>query len=110
MARFITRHNEYRSLFPCEFYLRSEHFLAAVSSSDADFSLGITIGKSVGKAHQRNKLKRRIKAFVRSNETLLPDGFKLNLIARVGAAQLSWPSLCDQLNQIIQSLKDRPCK
>jgi hypothetical protein len=32
------------------------------------------------------------------------------LIARVGAAQLSWPSLCDQLNQIIQSLKDRPCK
>ncbi|MGI6198894.1 MAG: ribonuclease P protein component [Candidatus Cloacimonadaceae bacterium] len=110
MARFITRHNEYRSLFPCEFYLRSEHFLAAVSRSDEEFSLGITIGKSVGKAHQRNKLKRRIKAFIRSRDELLPHGFKLNLIARVGAAQLSWPSLCDQLNQIIQSLKDRPSR
>lgn len=110
MARFITRHSEYKSLFPCEFYLRSEHFLAAVSSSDEEFSLGITIGKSVGNAHQRNRLKRRIKAFVRSHDALLPDGFRLNLIARVGAAQLSWPLLCDQLTQIIQSLKNRPSR
>ena len=110
MARLITRHNEYGSLFPCEFYLRSEHFLAAVSSSDTVFSLGITIGKKIGKAHQRNKLKRRIKAFVRSQDQYLPDGFKLNLIARVGAAQLSWPSLCAQLNQIIQGLKDQRSK
>ncbi len=106
MARFITRHHEYGSLFPPEFYVRSEHFLAVVSSSETEFSLGITIGKKIGKAHDRNKLKRRIKAYVQNQEALLPAGFRLNLIARVGAAKLSWPSLCDQLNQIIQGIEN----
>ncbi|HNZ06360.1 MAG: ribonuclease P protein component [Candidatus Cloacimonetes bacterium] len=104
MARLITRHSEYGSLFPPLFYVRSEHFSAAVQVADQEFALGITIGKKIGKAVRRNQLRRRIKAWVRLADSTLPKRFKLNLIARPGAGELSWPQLCDQLQALVQKL------
>lgn len=106
MARFITRHSEYGSLFPPHFYVRSDHFLAAVQPANDEFALGITIGKKIGKAHLRNQLKRRIKAWVRLERDHLPKRFRINLIARPGAGELSWPQLCDQLQELLQKLAD----
>jgi len=106
MARLITRHSEYGNLFPPLFYVRSEHFLAAVQAADNEFALGITISKKVGKAHRRNLLKRRIKAWIRLADSTLPKRFRLNLIARPGAGELSWPQLCDQLRELTQKLQD----
>lgn len=107
MTRFITRHSEYGSLFPPQFYVRSDHFVAAVHAADSEFALGITIGRKIGKACQRNKLKRRIKAWVRLVDRDLPKRFKLNLIARPGAGELTWPQLCEQLQQLIQKVSAR---
>jgi ribonuclease P protein component len=106
MARLITRHSEYGSLFPPLFYVRSEHFLAAVQAADHEFALGITISKKIGKAHRRNLLKRRIKAGGRLAEATFPKRFKLNLIARPGAGELSWSQLCDQLRELTRKLQD----
>jgi len=104
MARLITRHSEYGSLFPPQFYVRSEHFTAAVKTAEDEFALGITIGKKIGKAVRRNQLKRRIKAWVRLAGPNLPKRFKINLIARPGAGELTWPQLCEQMQALIQKL------
>ncbi|NLO11773.1 MAG: ribonuclease P protein component [Candidatus Cloacimonetes bacterium] len=104
MARLITRHSEYVSLYPPHFYVRSDHFVAAVQSAEGEFALGITISKKIGNACRRNKLKRRIKAWFRMAGPVLPQCFKLNLIARPGAAELSWPQICLQLDQLIHKL------
>jgi len=77
-----------------------------VQAADNEFALGITISKKVGKAHLRNLLKRRIKAWVRLADSTLPKRFRLNLIARPGAGELSWPQLCDQLRELTQKLQD----
>lgn len=105
VARLITRHSEYGSLFPPDFYIRSEHFVAAVQRSDDEIALGITIGRKVGRACRRNKLRRRIKSWF-AQASGLPVGYKLNLIARPGAGELSWQQLCLQLQEISLRLSE----
>ncbi|MDZ4122053.1 MAG: ribonuclease P protein component, partial [Candidatus Cloacimonadaceae bacterium] len=63
--------------------------------------LGITISKRIGKAVVRNKLKRRIKAFFRDPDRAFPKGVRINLIAKVGCAELTYQSLCMELEQIL---------
>ena len=67
--------------------------------------MGITIGKRVGTAVARNRLKRRIKAWFRAYPGSLPTGLRMNLIARKGAAELSWAQLSEELDGILKSIK-----
>jgi ribonuclease P protein component len=103
MLRLITKHSEYGEFLSSRQYLRSEHFYAAVLPSAGEFALGITISKRIGKAHLRNLLKRRIKAWLHLQRKSLAPGSKLNLVARPGAAQLAW----EQLSQELQGLLSR---
>lgn len=104
MLRLITKHSEYYEFSSSRQYLRSNHFYAAVLPSPEEFALGITISKRIGKAHLRNLLKRRIKSWIRQRRDTLPQGFKLNLIAKAGAAQLSWELLCVELDSLLANL------
>ncbi|MBW6514455.1 MAG: ribonuclease P protein component [Candidatus Syntrophosphaera sp.] len=107
MLRLITKHREYGEFNSPAFFLRGSHFHAAALYSPSEFSLGITISKKIGKAHTRNLLKRRIKAWARLRGDELPPGFKLNLIARPGAGELAWQELCEQLNDLTGRLRER---
>lgn len=66
--------------------------------------MGITISKKVGNAVKRNRLKRRIKAWLREHYALFSPGQKLNLIARKGAAELSWQELRLELQTLLGGL------
>ncbi len=107
MLRRITKHSEYREFSSPDLFLRSPHFYAAALFSPHEFALGITIGKKIGKAHLRNLLRRRIKAWLRVRASRLPLGFKLNLIARPGAGGLGWMELCAALDDLISQLLAR---
>lgn len=108
MARFITQHNEYTGFTKSGPGVRTAHFYAAVLASDEDdFALGITTSKRVGKAHKRNLLKRRIKGFIRLHGEALPRGYKVNLIARSGAAELDWQQLCLELEEMLARIAAR---
>lgn len=104
MLRLITKHKEYGEFSPPDFYLRSKHFNAAVLASKDEFALGITISKRIGKAHLRNLLKRRIKAWMRLHEADITLGYKLNLIAKTGAGELAWQELCCELDSLTAKL------
>ena len=104
MLRRITKHQEYGEFQSPDAFLRSSHFYAAVLCSPSEFALGITISKRVGKAHLRNLLKRRIKAWLLLRSQSLPLGFKLNLIARPGAGELDWQQLCRELDNLTAKL------
>ena len=104
MLRRITKHSEYLEFSSPDLFLRSDHFYAAVLYSPCEFALGITIGKKIGKAHVRNLLKRRIKAWMQLRSQALPLGFKVNLIARPGAGGLAWKELCEELDSVAVQL------
>ena len=106
MLRRIVSHAEYQTFLNAAQSCRLSHFFIPVLfTGDEDFAYGITITGKIGNAVLRNRLKRRIKAWFFQNAILLPKGVKINLIARSGAAELTWTELCAELTQLANQLK-----
>ncbi len=101
MLRLITKHREYQEFASPLRHLRSPHFHVMVLSSVNEFAVGITISNRIGKAHLRNLLKRRIKSWLHLHRNELQAGFKLNLIAKKGAGELSWQELNSELETLL---------
>ena len=97
MIRWIKTHQEYSDFMQAVSACRTAHFYAPILASAQGLALGSTISKKVGNAVLRNRLKRRIKAWCITNTATLPQDRKLNIIARRGAAQLSWDELSTEL-------------
>ncbi|MCB5262759.1 MAG: ribonuclease P protein component [Candidatus Cloacimonetes bacterium] len=97
MIRWITAHQEYMEFRSAESSLHTRNFYIPYLPDLQGSAVGITISKKVAGAVQRNRLKRRVRAWVRAHSSTLPDGLKINIIARQGAAELSWPDLSAQL-------------
>jgi len=75
----------------------SKHFsLFIVKSKFLNYKIGFTISKKVGKAHDRNLLKRRLKEIVRLNN-LPKNGFNYILQAKIGAIDLSYKEIENQV-------------
>lgn len=56
-----------------------------LKNNRSDKRLGLTVGKSFGKAVRRNRIKRLMRESYRSMEQALPDGFDYVLVARTRA-------------------------
>jgi ribonuclease P protein component len=66
--------------------------------------LGITVGKVVGSAVERNRLKRLIREFFRQNRELLPDSSDLVITVKEGAASLNFWQLFEELKGLFTEL------
>ena len=97
MIRWITAHQEYMEFIHAESSLRTRNFYIPYLQDPKGPAVGITISKKVAGAVQRNRLKRRVRAWIRAHGSILPQDLKMNIIARQGAAELSWPELSAQL-------------
>lgn len=66
---------------------------------------GISVGKRVGGAVVRNRVRRRIREAVRLRHPDVTPGHDLVFIAREPSAQASWPSLWDAVEQLLRRAK-----
>jgi len=64
--------------------------------------LGITVGKRVGSAVVRNRLKRRIREFFRQNKPLFPPATDFVFSAKEGAGRLNFWQVADELKGILK--------
>ncbi len=81
----------------------TRHFRLSVLPNDLSRRrLGITVGKKVGPAVQRNRLKRRIREFFRLNRGVLPKGSDLVITARQGAPVLTFRELSEELKGLFK--------
>ncbi|HOD18230.1 MAG TPA: ribonuclease P protein component [Candidatus Cloacimonadota bacterium] len=108
MLRRIVRHAEFKSFVNAKASCRLPHFFVPVlPEAGDDFAYGITVSAKTGNAVKRNLLKRRIKAWFWNRRANLPQGVKINLIARAGACELTWNKLCEELEQLITQLQEK---
>lgn len=95
---------------------RSDHFLLAVSArlplkSDAQLKncetrLGITVTTKVHKrAVARNKLKRRVREYIRRVRPRFTSAVDLVVIARDGATELSFDQLTQELHTLLKKAR-----
>ena len=80
----------------------SKHFsLFTIKSKYFNYKIGYSISKKVGKAHDRNLLKRRLKEIIRLNN-LPQSGFNYIVQAKIGASELSFIEIEKQIIRLFK--------
>lgn len=77
-------------------YLRRES-----EATDAPPRIGFSVGKRVGKAVERNRVKRRLRESVRHKLAGLAPGWDLIISARPGAAEADYAALDVELKELL---------
>jgi ribonuclease P protein component len=82
---------------------RTAHFLVAYRLNGRPHRrLGITVGKKVGSAVVRNRLKRRIREFYRQNKELFPPGTDVVITAKEGAGSFEYRQVANELKAVLR--------
>lgn len=66
---------------------------------------GITIPKKVGKANIRNKIKRRIKNIIITNEKSIQTNFNYVIIIKEAILNLDYPSMEKELLELLKKVR-----
>ncbi|OEU75453.1 MAG: ribonuclease P protein component [Desulfuromonadales bacterium C00003068] len=64
--------------------------------------LGLTVSRKVGGAVQRNRVKRLVREFFRNHINRLPVGIDISIIAKKGAAEISYARICEELKFLVE--------
>jgi len=83
-------------------------FLAPQSAAIAPVEgprVGLTVGKVLGKAHERNRIKRRMREALRRHVELLPEGCDLILHPRRVVLTVDFRKLEAEVARILQQAK-----
>jgi len=67
--------------------------------------IGLTAGKVLGKAHQRNRIKRRMREALRRHVDLFPTGCDLILHPRRSVLAIDFPKLEAEIVRILQQAR-----
>ena len=66
-----------------------------------DPRVGLTVGKVLGKAHERNRIKRRLRDVLRRHIDLLPAGYDLILHPHRSVLSMEFTKLDDEIVRIL---------
>jgi ribonuclease P protein component len=67
--------------------------------------IGLTVGKVLGKAHERNRIKRRLRELVRKHAALLPYPVDVILHPRRSAMEMEWTALDREVAQVFRTVQ-----
>ncbi len=80
----------------------TQHFKIATLPNNLQWSrLGLTVSKKVGKAVQRNYVKRRLREYFRLHKAYLPMSCDIVITSKSGAQKLTYVEMCQELNAIL---------
>ena len=68
--------------------------------------LGLAVSRKVGKSHDRNRFKRRVRELFRQHLLPTETGVDYLVVARNGALELDFSALSDQLSRVLSALKN----
>ena len=102
----ITSKREYQSIYRDNVKTEGSLFVFLKKKIPEDhFAAGIVVSKKVGNAVIRNKVKRRVRAFLREHEELHPAGVELVIIAKPDAGTAIWQKIKEELVQLFENIK-----
>jgi ribonuclease P protein component len=80
---------------------------AEATSLPAEARVGLTVGKVMGKAHERNRIKRRMREALRRHVDLLPAGFDLIFHPRRSVLTMEFAQLEREIVRILEQAQEQ---
>ncbi len=77
----------------------------AAASTPGGARVGLTVGKVLGQAHQRNRIKRRMREALRRHIDLLPEGFDLIIHPRRNVLTMEFVQLEAEIVRILEQAR-----
>ena len=72
--------------------------------------VGLTVGKVIGKAHERNRIKRRMREALRRHVDLLPSGFDIIFHPRRTVLTIEFSQLEHEVVRILQQARNEAAR
>ena len=86
--------------------IKNYNFIVFYSKNKETFNkYGITVPKKVGKAHIRNKLKRRVRAILRNYKKPYENNYNCIIIIRNSCLNLTFSELSNSLEKLLNEIK-----
>jgi ribonuclease P protein component len=80
----------------------TKHFTLIYKKTEAEFTrVGITVGRKIGNAVRRNRIKRLVREYYRLNKKRFPVGFDIVIVAKKGAHCLNYTNIKEELSEIV---------
>ncbi len=103
----VRKRRDYLTIYQQGVREHSGHFTCLSCRNPAGGKrLGITVGKKVGTAVQRNRIKRLIREFYRLHKQRLPASRDIVIMAKSRAASLSNSEIRKELEMLFVKIKD----
>ena len=100
LPQSIKKNDEFKNVYKKGKKIVNKFFIFYYFKNNLGYDrIGFTVSKKVGNAVVRNKVKRRLKAFLRENTQLYPTNFKLVIIARSKSGNSEWQSIKEDLTR-----------
>lgn len=97
----VRKRTEFITIYNKGVRKESEHFKTVLLANNLQWSrLGLTVSKKVGKAVQRNAVKRRLREYFRLHKGLLTEPCDIVIISKPGAQSLTYAEMCEELNGV----------
>ncbi len=101
----ILKRTEFQALDAQGRRIAGDWFLLVAAPSAAERSrLGVTVSRRIGRAVQRNRIKRVVREFFRLNRHTLRGFWDVHVIARRGAAAQSNRALFEALRKLFEQI------
>lgn len=106
----LRKHSDYQRAYAASRKRQSSNmswFLAPQIAEEGSSGprVGLTVGKVIGKAHERNRIKRRMRDVLRRNVDLLPEGADLILHPRRSVLTLEFAKLEAEIVRILNQAR-----
>ncbi len=104
---YIKNRKQYLEFYRIQKKIHSNFFLVLCrkDTESSLFSVGITVTKKIGNAVTRNRIKRRIKAYLRQVMNTNISGMMINIIAIKDSSEISWSELVSDLDYTIKKIE-----
>lgn len=106
----LHKHADYQRVYQAsrkQFSTRMSYFVAAQPAGSAGIGprVGITAGKVLGKAVERNRIKRRVRAAIVGNLDVLRNGVDVVLHPKRSVLTTEWPELRNEVRSIFVKIE-----